>query len=107
MDGFARGRGGRRRRTPRTASVSELLWPEALLDLGSTSREAGIARLVDADARWTPEVAHTNHLRALQRLDWRWRIQQIARDLGVRTATLDSELERLRHRIDVLDLGRG
>lgn len=87
---------------PKTTSVSDLLWPEALLDLGTIDRDAGIASIAEANARWTPDIAFTNHLRSLERLDWRWRIQTIAADLGVVTASLTAELERLERRIGEL-----
>lgn len=92
---------------PRTASVSELLWPGALLELPSVSRADGLAVLAEANARWTEEIASTNHLHALERLDWRWRIRQVAADLSVETTTLDRELERLDERIAHLGGGLG
>lgn len=91
---------------PRTASVTELLWPEALLELPSPGRAEGLGVLAEANARWTEEVAFTNHVRALERLDWRWRIGQVAADLSVATASLEREVERLNGRIAQLADGQ-
>lgn len=84
---------------PQCASTRELLWDGALLDLGDVSLERGSAILADADARWSPAVARLNHLRALERLDWRWRLATIAEDLGISSDLLASELDRLDSRI--------
>lgn len=88
---------------PECATVKELFWPEALVDLGSVERDRGLELLVDAERRWTPDVAALNHLMALRRLDWRWRIQQLASDLNLETPTLTSEMERLHARIAELE----
>lgn len=85
---------------PECASTRELFWPGALLDLGTVDRDAGLAVLAEANERWTPEVATHNHLMALRRLDWRWRISRIASDLGLETGPLTRELDRLRSAID-------
>jgi hypothetical protein len=84
---------------PRCRAATEMLWPGALLDLGTTDREEGLARIADAVREWTPERARRNHRGALERLDWRWSFQAIAEALGVRPAPLQADLERLREAI--------
>lgn len=88
---------------PDCATTRELLWPGALLDLGTVDRGRGLQVLAEANASWTPAVAAHNHLMALRRLDWRWRIQQLASDLGLEAGPLADEMARLRGRIVELD----
>lgn len=85
--------------SPRSQCARELLWPEATLELGSTERDAGVQIISEALADWTPSIALTNHRMALERLDWRWRIKQIADKLGVSSPLLDQELLRLKDAI--------
>ena len=80
---------------PRCGSASELLWPGATLELGSTERAAGIRVLRDAIDEWTPERAATNRTMALQRFDLRWRIAAVAEAMGVTSGRLDAEIGRL------------
>lgn len=87
---------------PDCATARELFWPEALLDLGTVDLDRGLEVLAEADARWTPDVAAHNHLMALRRLDWRWRIQALAQDLGLGSDLLLREMDRLQARIDEL-----
>lgn len=84
---------------PDCSSARELLWERATLDLGGTDRSAGLATIAEAVRSWTPDHARRNHLLALQRLDWRWRVQRLATDLDRSTKTLDAELGALRSRI--------
>lgn len=88
--------------SPRCAS-RDRLWPEALLELDTTDRTEGLATIAEHNASWTPSVAHLNHLRALETLDWRWRVSELAEHLGIGTPTLAAEKSRLRQRI--LDVG--
>jgi hypothetical protein len=81
---------------PRTPIVHDLLWPGALLDLESTEARAGLDRLEAALRAWTPDVAVRNHRMALERLDWRWRFERIAKALGISPAPLNRELLALR-----------
>jgi hypothetical protein len=85
---------------PDCGSARELLWPEATLDLGTVDRAEGINRVQKAVGEWHPEVARLNHLRALQRLDWRWRFREVATTMGVSAQRLDAEFGRLRDAID-------
>lgn len=89
---------------PRTPSIDQLLWDGATLDLGSTSLQDGLCALRVACRTWTPRQAHNNHLRALERLDWRWRVAEVARVAELECPVLDAELERLKQRI--LQLGQ-
>lgn len=81
---------------PKCEAASRLLWPGATLELGGTGRAEGLEILRGALADWTPARAAENHKNALERLDWRWRIEELADLLGWRTNTLDLELMRLR-----------
>jgi hypothetical protein len=77
---------------PRTTGASELLWPHATLELSTTNREAGIEEIVAAVRAWSPETALDNYRRALERLDWRWRFQQLADALQLQARRLSDEL---------------
>lgn len=82
--------------SPRCAVTREVLWPEGLLELSSAELGPGLAEVRDAVAGWTPERARLNHLRALERLDWRLRLRELVEVAGLdRPATLDRELARL------------
>ncbi len=80
---------------PDCASARELLWPGATLDLGTVDRAQGTNRVRQAVAEWRPERARLNYLRALERLDWRWRFRQLAATIGAPAPRLDAELGRL------------
>ena len=84
---------------PVTPVVDSLLWPGALLDLRGTDRKGGLATLENAIRTWTPAQAQLNHRLALERLDWRWRLEVLAKRLGQMPAPLSSELTILRTRI--------
>jgi hypothetical protein len=80
---------------PRSESVQSLLWPEALLDLGTVNRAEGLEVIASAIRKWTPDLARLNYLKSLQRLDWRWRFKTIAEALNVQSPQLGTELNRL------------
>ena len=80
---------------PDCASARELLWPGATLDLGTVDRAQGTNRVRQAVAEWRPERARLNYLRALERLDWRWRFRQLAATMRAPAPRLDAELGRL------------
>ena len=80
---------------PDCESTRRLLWPGALVDLGTTERAAGLEVLKVAAASWTPAVAAANHLHSLERLDWRRHVGRLAGTLGWETPTLAAELARL------------
>jgi hypothetical protein len=85
---------------PRSGSVQSLLWPEALLDLGTVNRAEGLEVLADAVRQWTPARAQLNYLRSLERLDWRWRFERLATALDLRSRELDAELALLHEAIN-------
>jgi hypothetical protein len=81
---------------PVAPCVTSLLWPGATLELGTTRRAAGLGLLAEAVQAWRPAQAALNARLALQRLDWRWRLEVLAGALGVRPAALQAELAELR-----------
>ena len=84
---------------PHEPSIDALLWPTALLPFDSTDRREGLERLVAARATWAPRVAAENRLRAMERLDWRWRLRAIVERAGIRSAPLDDEEALLKSQI--------
>jgi hypothetical protein len=80
---------------PRSGSVSSLLWPEALLDLGTVNQSAGLEVVTSALREWTPARVRCNYMQSLARLDWRWRFKRIAETLSIRSNQLDKELADL------------
>jgi hypothetical protein len=86
----------------RSESISTLLWPEALLPLETVDQDEGLAVIASAVRGWEPARARLNHLRSLERLDWRWRFSRLAEVLEVRSERLDNELRLLRDSIHSL-----
>lgn len=80
---------------PRCPDAEQLLWKGATLELGSTRREEGLRVISGALRDWTPQRAADNHLQALERLDWRWRLQEIARKLSIDSTSLRADLDQL------------
>ena len=80
---------------PRSETVKSLLWPEALLDIGTTNQCDGLVVMAAAVRGWTPARARLNYVRSLERLDWRWRFKKLAELLGIRSDQLDKELTDL------------
>ena len=87
---------------PRCAATDRLLWPEAVLELGTTDLAEGLALIGEAVRAWTPERAAYNHRQALARLDWRWRFAEMVAALGLAAPLLDEELGQLESRLDAL-----
>lgn len=87
---------------PRTESVERLLWPEALLEVSAVDMASGIEALEHANRAWRPQLAQLNHLRALERLDWRWRIKDLADACDHHSIKLEHELDRLRKQIEMV-----
>ena len=87
---------------PCSKSVRALLWPEALLDLGTVNRSEGLEVIARAVREWTPALARLNYLRSLEHLDWRWRFKKIADALGIRPRPLNTDLIELSQAIDSL-----
>ncbi|MBK9475401.1 MAG: hypothetical protein IPL94_03940 [Tetrasphaera sp.] len=84
---------------PHCAATDRLLWPEATLILPSVDPDEGVPVIAAAAAAWTPDLARHNHAQALARLDWRWRIAELAGSLGLSSPVLDAELEELSERV--------
>jgi len=81
---------------PRGADARALLWPGATLELDDISRNRGLEIIAEAVRSWNPETAQRNFRLALERLDWRWRLEVIAGHIGGATPVLRAELDRLR-----------
>jgi hypothetical protein len=81
---------------PACAATAELLWPGATLELDTVDRAQGIRRIAAAVSGWAPQTASDNHRKALERLDWRWRFQELAASLSIESERLDAEIHALR-----------
>jgi hypothetical protein len=84
------------------AGVGDLLWDGALLSFDRIDLAGNLEVLARAARDWTPEVAWRNHRLALERLDWRWRVRDVAAWLGLDAPDLDDEMERLTDRAERL-----
>ena len=71
-------------------------WPGATLETGVIDLEKNLDQIAEAVAAWTPARARENHRQALARLDWRWRIADLAARLGLASPVLSDEMARLR-----------
>ncbi len=80
---------------PRSESVQSLLWPEALLDIGTVNQTEGLEVIGSMARSWTPDRARLNYVRSLEILDWRLRLKTIAEALGAHPLQLETELARL------------
>lgn len=80
---------------PQSETVQSLLWPEALLDIGTVNQTEGLKVIGSMAREWTPERAQLNYIRSLETLDWRWRFKTLAEALNTHSVKLDTELERL------------
>lgn len=81
---------------PREEGSDELLWEGATLDVSPTNVAAGLDALAAELTHWTPERADAIQDQALRRLDWRWRLREVAELLDVASPVLDAELRELR-----------
>jgi hypothetical protein len=84
---------------PRSETADELLWPGATLEFPSIHRHEGLEILTDALASWNPGIAVNHYYTALQRLDWRWRFDVLARLFRITPQPLAKELVLLRDKI--------
>ena len=80
-------------------AMSNLLWPEATVHVETADLAENLAAVKALAADWRPELAKLNHLRALERLDWRWRFKTLAEWLELKTPALDAELAEISARI--------
>jgi hypothetical protein len=84
---------------PRGESVQSLLWPEAMLDIGTVNQIEGLKVVGSMVRAWTPDRAQLNYMRSLETLDWRWRFKTLAGALGIHSPALETELARLNQTI--------
>lgn len=77
-------------------SMGELLWPGATLDFDRIDMDHNLDALSEAVHAWTPDYARQNHLNALQRLDWRWRLKVLTDQIGIVAPKLETDLSRIR-----------
>ncbi|MEP2530680.1 hypothetical protein [Shimia sp.] len=77
-------------------TYSDLLWPEATLEIPLSSRADGLKVLTDALHNWTPDLSRHNYEMALARLDWRHRLAQIAEIFSLPAPTLHNSLAKLK-----------
>ena len=82
---------------PHCESVHALLWPEAMLDLGTLKLDEGLHVIARAVEQWSPDRARLNYFRSLEHLDWRWRFKQLAAALKINSSRLDVELDSIRN----------
>jgi len=80
-------------------TLSDVLWPEMLVHFENRESQDNITQLSDAVAGWTPALARHNHAMALERLDWRWRLKDIADHMGWSSQGLDDALESVKQRL--------
>ena len=92
---------------PRSESVRSLLWPEALLDIGTVNQTDGLKVIASMAQAWTPERAQLNYIKSLETLDWRWRFKTLAEALDIHSPELDVDLARLRSVIRSVQPVRG
>ena len=81
------------------AGLHAMLWPEALVTFDAIDPEDNLRVLARARAGWTGRRARLNHAGALRHLDWRWRLAELARTLGIRPPALAAELAALEGRL--------
>jgi hypothetical protein len=80
---------------PRSESVESLLWPEAMLDIGTVSQTEGLEVIRSMARAWTSERAQLNYVRSLENLDWRLRFKTLAQAMNLHSLPLNAELARL------------
>jgi len=85
---------------PQSPEIQKMLWPEATVELGTIEREPGLAKIAEAVAAWSPAQAVHNYKMALARLDWRWRLAEIAKVLGEPAPKLMAEIEQIKARLN-------
>jgi len=89
--------------SPQEASISELLWDGATLELGTVNATEGMAIISEALSVWTQKQADYNYYQSLKYLDWRWRFMDIANLLELSPKKLLLEVEQLNFKITNAD----
>lgn len=87
---------------PRTMTAEKVLWPEATIEVNPNDLDAGLSVIKDYARSWTAEVPMRQYLGALKNLDWRWRLSQMAEEMGVDAPLLDKEIGILQARVQQL-----
>lgn len=78
------------------SSAAQLLWDSATAEVSPTDPVAGLERIAELSAQWTPESARSQQLLARQHLDWRHRLRELCKALGIpATPQLTLELQML------------
>jgi hypothetical protein len=83
-------------------STEDLLWPGATLAFDRVDLKHNLIALQNAVALWTPSDAIRNFSKALIHLDWRWRLETLAKALGLECPVLESDLVRLKEKISTI-----
>lgn len=86
---------------PNEPSINRLFWDGATLDIKSTHIVEGLEIIDEALKQWKPEQAVINHQLALERLDWRWRLAEIALVLNEKPKKLNLEIQMLNQKIAI------
>jgi hypothetical protein len=89
--------------SPKSPSVSRLLWDGATLELGSIKVKDGLQVIAEAVRDWRPEQAQTNYQKALERLDWRLRFAVLADIFQESPKRLNDELHCLKQKIELCE----
>lgn len=80
---------------PKCINVSNLFWNTATINIQSTSRDVIVDAIKEATLTWSEELATTNKINALSKLDWRWRFKEIANVFEMDVIRLDTELSKI------------
>lgn len=77
---------------PQTTTVREILWQEATIDIDPTNLNAGVERIAELSASWSPDTAKNQMRKALATLDWRHRFSELFQVMGVHSDSLEADL---------------
>jgi len=80
---------------PKCRNVIDLLWNSATINIQSTSQDAVINAVIKASTMWNEELATTNHINALNKLDWRWKFKDISKFFDLNERKLDKDLIKI------------
>lgn len=81
-------------------SYSDMLWPEAVLEIPLNSRAAGLEVIAEALADWSPARAKFNRQQALARLDWRHRFARLADFFSLEAPQLHKSLSLIESKLN-------
>lgn len=86
---------------PVSPAIDEILWRDAILELPLDSRAKGIEMLREAVSDWSAEIPVRNYRMSLQKLDWRWRFDVLAKTLGMIAPVLATELDQVASKLSL------